>query len=73
MLSVKRCIKKQNAHLVIKGFYYYEPLRWQGRLSLQENVFDVIDQDHVFDVHVADQHDEQRYGHDGSLDVQGLQ
>ena len=70
MLSVKRCIKKQNAHRVIKGFYY-EPLRWQGRLSLQEKINQ--DQDHVFDVHVADQDDEQWYDHDGSLDVQGLQ
>ena len=63
MRSVKRCIKKK-AHLVIKGFYY-EPLRWQGRLCLQEKINQ--DQDHVFDVHVADQDDEQWYDHDGSL------
>ena len=25
MLSVKRCIKKQKVHLVIKGFYYDPP------------------------------------------------
>ena len=68
-------LKTKKLTLWLKGFTikgcHYEPLRGQGRLILQEKINQY--QDHVFDVHVADQDGEQWYDHDGSLDVQGLQ